>query len=794
MIGHRVRLVILACVCAALLATLGRTAQAAPAWPPSPDAFLGHRVGADFRLAHWDQIVGYFRALDTASDRVLVRELGKSTEGQPIILAFIGSPETIRNLDRMRAQQAKLADPRTLSAADEAALVRDGTIVVWVNCGLHSSEVGASQMAMELAYRLATGEDERTREIRERCLILLMPSANPDGNVKVADWYERYLGTPFEDAPMPWLYQKYIGHDDNRDWFMVTQQETRILTQALYREWFPTIIWDVHQMGSNGARLFVPPFYDPVNPNVPPVLNQSLQMVGGHMVEALSAAGKTGVVTGAIYDNWWQGGFRTSAYRHNLVGLLTEAASANIASPIFQRFSELRGGARGLDAYAPRVNFPEPWPGGWWRLRDIIDYEEVAAMSLFTLAARYRDTLLGNQLALGQDAIRKGQEEPPFAFLVPPDQRDAGSAARMLRTLQLQGIEVHRARAAFTADSVAYPAGTAVLLCAQPFRSHLKDLLERQEYPERRLFPGGPAEGPYDVAGWTLPLQKGVRCVTAVAPFTADLERVDEVTVPKRTVTGLGATAKKQPRLALYQPWTGSMDEGWTRWVLEQYGIAYTTLHNAEVRAGGLRDRYDCILIADQSGSSILNGVAPTAMPAPYAGGIGADGVIRLQEFVEAGGTLVLMDSATDLAIQQFGVPVKNALDGLDRTKFFCPGSVLRITVDTTHPLGAGFDTSAAAYFINSRAFTVSPEALKPDPTHGNRPRVRVVASYSDTVLLLSGWCLGEEYLKGKPAICEADYGKGHIVLFGFRVQHRAQTEGTFPFLFNAIYRSMLPE
>jgi len=878
MTHRRIRAAALSLVCGAVTLFGARTGRAAEAAQtiPTPESVVGFRVGADFKLARWEQILQYFHALDAASDRVVVQELGRSTEGNPLIVALISTPDTLAHLDRYRALQAKLADPRRLaSPADEAALLADDKVVIYVNCGLHSSEVAASQMSMELAYLLASGDDERTREILDHCIILLAPSSNPDGNNKVVDWYERTLGTPFEAAPMPWLYHPYTGHDDNRDWFMLTQRETQLVTKFLYKEWYPSVVYDVHQMGNLGARLFVPPFYDPINPNVHPLIDQSLFLIGGHMASALAQEGKTGVIYEAIYDVWWQGALLTTASRMNSIGVLTEAASANIASPIFQRFSDLRGYPRGLDAYAPRVNFPDPWPGGWWRLRDIVDYEETAAFALFSLAARYHTMFLQNQLALGKEAVDKGKTEPPFAYIVPPAQHDPGVAAQMLRILDMSGLEVHRARAAFTADGVSYPAGTYVLLCAQPFRAHLKDLMERQEYPNRTLYPGGPPEPPYDIAGWTLPLQMGVRTVTVVSPFTADLERLTAITDPhepftastaaavvcpntrnadvtallsflkegfevrvarqaagdlaagaaiitpgKRGAAALAAHARAlserlptklqalsqtpkvlpqtrlaAPRVGLYESWVANMDAGWTRWVLEQHEVPYTVVRNADLRAGDLRSRYDCLIFPAASLDSILNGHAATSVPAPYAGGIGPDGVLRLQEFAEHGGTLVLMDAATALATEQFGVPVRDVLKGVGSDKFFCPGSILRIAVKTDHPLGSGMEANTAAYFTASHAFEIGPQVyqgMSADEAKARAARYPTVsvADYSDTVLLLSGWIRGEDLIKGKCAVAEVQYGKGRIVLFGFRVQHRAQPHGTFRFVFNAILES----
>ncbi|MHC4628239.1 MAG: M14 family metallopeptidase, partial [Planctomycetota bacterium] len=462
-----------------------------------PEAIIGHEVGADYKLSRYGMIRKYFEHVADNSRRVSVREIGITTEGREMFIAEITDDASPARIEKAMADQKKIADPRLIkNRQQEDDLVADAKVVVLVNCNLHSTEIASSQMAMELLYDLASGTSPEIREILKRTIIVLIPSANPDGLDKVIDWYERSLGKPWEGTGMPWLYQKYAGHDNNRDWFMLNLTETRLVTQVIYEQWLPNVLYDIHQMGNSGARLFVPPFFDPKNPNVHPLNDHMLMIIGGHMAAALSRAGKKGVLNSAMYDNWWQGGFRTVAYRHNITGILTEAASVLIASPIFQRKSELSGSRRGMPSYAIATNFPEPWPGGWWRLRDIVEYEKIVCMSLFTLTARYHDLIKSNTIRQARDAIEKGRTEPPFAWLVPPDQIDRGTAARMLSILQATGVEIHLAESEFTADGVRYPADTYVLYCAQPYRAHLNDMMERQVYPNRSSYPGGPPEAP----------------------------------------------------------------------------------------------------------------------------------------------------------------------------------------------------------------------------------------------------------------------------------------------------------
>ena len=402
-----------ACACLATLGSIFSTAQAADV--PTPDAHLGFPLGTDYRLVGWPSVVDYYKKVDAGSDRVVVRELGKTTEGRPYLAAFVSSSANMAKLDRLRTIQRTLAQPTSGEpVAHLAELVDESKTVVLITCSIHSNETASTLMSMELLHRLATADDPATAEILDKTILILVPSANPDGVDIVADWYERTKGHPWEGDGLPWLYHKYAGHDTNRDWFMLNLKETQLLTRLLYHEWFPTMAYDVHQMGSRGARLFVPPFFDPINPNLDPRTNQGIFLIGSHMAADLATAGKAGVLTNAMYDNWWNGGNRTAPQRHNIVAVLTEAASVKLASPIFLDRTQLAGATRGFANHDPAVNFTNPWPGGWWRLRDIIDYELIAARSMLTLAARYKGQFQTNYHQLGVESIRKGLTEPPM--------------------------------------------------------------------------------------------------------------------------------------------------------------------------------------------------------------------------------------------------------------------------------------------------------------------------------------------------------------------------------------------
>jgi Zinc carboxypeptidase len=849
---------------AALLMALGERALAAEP-VPTPESHLGFRPGADFKLATWDQVTAYCEKVDSASERVRVRTLGETTEGRPYLVVFVSSPETIRDLDKHSDFQAKLSDPRRFRNDEERlAAVKASKPVVVITCSIHSSETASTHTAMELLHELATRDDPATREILDRTILALVPSANPDGVDKIAHWYERSKGHPWEGSGLPELYHKYAGHDTNRDWFMLNLKETRLLTKFLYKEWFPTLLYDIHQMGTRGARIFVPPFHDPLNPNLDPRLSQGIFLIGAHMANDLATAGRRGVLYSAQYDNWWNGGNRTTPQRHNIVAVLTESASVRLATPIFLEGDDLKGGARGFPNHQRAVNFVDPWPGGWWRLRDIVDDQLICARSLLTLASRYHEMFQSNLATMAADAVKKGETEPPYGWVVSGDQRDPGSAFKMLKILHDSGIEMRRAAESFQADGASFPAGSYLLPAAQPYRAHLKDLMERQVYPTR-LAAGGKAEPPYDVAGWTLPLQMGVSVVELGRPITAKSEQVDAVVPPRGSIVPVkgdksanyyvipdninddvkvrmalhaagvelsrqmgphwilkgdeqsfllekgfllfAANAKSRaaldrilpkvttrveavisdealpgtqpiaaPRLALYQPWIPSMDEGWTRLVLEEFDVPYTTLHNAEIRAGALHD-FKVLLIPSITTKTLREGYGPNESELAYVGGLGAEGVAELRRFVCAGGRLVCLDASCEFAIEALDLSVKDVVQGLPTSEFYGPGSILRAEGSVDHWLRRGTQAEMYVYFDNSRAFHLI----------DSKANYEAALRYAAHDPLASGWLLGPSKVSKNAAVVESRFGAGQVILFGFPPQHRGQTHATFRLLFNAL-------
>ncbi len=809
----------------------------------SPKDFLGFEVGADRKLADMNQIIEYFMLLGEESPRILVREVGQTTLGNPFIVAVITSEENHEQLDKFREIQQKLADPRVLDPVEAEKLISQGRSVVMVNCSIHATEIGASQMSLQLAYDLAVAKDKETQEILDNVVLILTPMHNPDGIQMVVDWYKKHLGTKYEGSRMPWLYHKYVGHDNNRDWFMFTQKETR-LTLKVHNAWHPHVIVDMHQMGSTGPRLFVPPFVDPFEPNIDPILRQEVAVMGTFIASELTSEGKAGVMHSVWFDAWTPA--RAYHHYHGGIRILTEAASVRIATPIEVPWEKLSPQVK-----QESVAMPLPWKGGEWTLGDIVAYDYSAVKAALTNAACLRENWVRNYYRIFKNAVER--TEPPYSYVIPEKQRDLPTALKMLDILKMGGVEIHRSEKAFTAGGFEYPEGTFIVPMAQPFGGFAKTLLEPQVYPEIREYPGGPLKTPYDVVGHTLPFLMGVEAIKVDEPFKAEarlikqIKRPDSVinlkqgadfyawgyqsnddvvaanrllkkgyeifwaaedfssggtSYPKGTMlvkssentaddlkavakdiyvrfdgieknTGIKVYSFRKPRIGLYKSWTASMDEGWTRFVLEQFEFEYQNIFDKDIRAGNLNENLDVLVLPSLSDQAVVQGVSDEDIPPEYAGGIGEIGVKNINTFIQNGGTLITLNSSCEFAIKSLSVGVNNMVSGLRRNEFFIPGSLLKVINDLNHPITYGYQRDAAVFFRRSPVFSAF-------------EGTSVVKYAPDS--LLSGWASGEKHLTGQSALVDVPYGEGRVILIGFPAQYRSQAHGSFKYFFNSLF------
>jgi len=758
-------------------------AQAAPAVTasaiPTPASILGFEPGADRKLPTWAQVTTYFRALDKASPRVSVRTLGKTVQGRDFIVAFIAEPATLANLEKYRQIQHKLLDPRRRSAAELPRLLDEGKNVILITSSIHSTEVGGFLTPFVLADRLARGNSPEVREILRNTIVMLVPSQNPDGVDIVGNWYRSTLNTPAEGSGPPELYHYYTGHDNNRDWYAFTQPETRYTIDSLYSPWTPQIVNDVHQQGPNAGRIFIPPYMDPLEPNIDPVLTGATNALGMSMAWRMIKEGKTGVATNASYDQWSPA--RQYSLNHHGARILTETASARLATAIDIPFSAL-GTGRGYDAKVQSWNHPALWKGGRWGIGDIVDYQSSASWALLAQAARDRRPWLETYATLGDRAMDPKypwalEADVPDAFLIPKNQKDPQALQRLIWTLQHGQLEVRETTAAVAAGGTTVPAGSYAVVTRQPFGSYAKALLEPQKYPNLREYPGGPPKRPYDVTAHTLPLLFGVDVYPVKGEIAVTPTLVPAMPEPNYSVAGLSGNASR--RIGIYKSFAASMDEGWTRWIFDSHKIPFTSVYDRDLKGGNLNARYDVIILPDQNAGQITRGLGNN-YPDSLRGGVGEEGARALQQFVENGGTVLAFNEASEYAIETFKLPVKNALAGVRNTEFYAPGSLFKVTLDKSNAIAARHTASTAAvWFEDSPAFEITDTA-----------KARAVATYESTGnALVSGWLLGADRLHGKAALVEAAVGKGKVVLYGFRPQYRGQTNATLPLIWDAIGR-----
>ena len=841
---------------AAVVLLLASTVDLAAQQIPSPEEFFGHEMGADRELVGWARLVEYYELIGNASDRVDVRVVGESTLGRPFLVIFVTSPENHANLDAIQAMNRTLQDPRGASQGEIDRAIEQGKAILVQTYALHSTEVAASQASAEIIYEMATRTDPEWMRVLDETVAIQIPSLNPDGVDIVNDWYNRWVGTEYEGVNPPELYHHYIGHDNNRDAFMQNTVESRHAATILFRDWVPQAYVDHHQMGPFGARMYVPPYAEPIRPEGDPLVWREMTWYGAQIAYGLEEEGREGVIGNAIYSGWGHFGFHWITPFHNIPGMLTESASARLGTPLYVP-PEMLQGSRQLPEYEIQTTFPNPWEGGWWHVRDIVVNQKIATFELLEIASKNRETVLRNTYLKASRQTQRGQEGETKAYVVPADQHDPRTMAKMIQRLTWQGIEVQRASEEFVHEGRVYGAGSYVVSMAQPKRGLIRWLLGRTFYPQNSYTrnPDGSPIRPYDMSGDVLAEFMGVRVDPVRTAVAAPLTVVSGFSLPQGTVargtngfhvegtandafravnmlwdesvtvrrfvrdhgphaagsfwvpeaddaqvariareTGvdfhaMNATADdsyapvaERQRIGMFQAYGGNMDEGWTRLVLENNQFPYTTLKAEDVAAGNLAASYDVIILPEDDLAGMRgDNVDEDQIPPGFRAGFGDEGVEALEAFVNGGGRLVTFGGAGELPIEEFDdFPVVDIVDGVSTLDFWAHGSTLRVDVDTDHPLAWGMPEDAlVVYFGDNQVYEVQ--------GFGNTQQAEKVVTYVDRDILQSGQLDGEDLIANRAAMLSVEHGDGDVVLIGFRTQHRAQTHGTFKFLFNAL-------
>ncbi len=840
---------------------------------PKPEDIVGFKVGSDYHLANYEQAIAYFEKLADTSDLIEMRTAGKTSDGREWKYAVISSPENLKNLEHYKEIAKRLAHPEGLSREDAKQLAEEGKAIVDIDGGLHSTEVAGSQDMFLFAYDiLSRAKEKKYKDILDNVILVLWPSLNPDGLDMVAKWYMGNVGTPYEISRVPWLYEKYVGHDNNRDAYMLNTLEARVVYRT-WREWEPNIIHVLHQTSPFPTRIWLPPFAEPVATQTPPIVAREVNMIGMAMAQELETEGLPGAThMGKGYDAWYPGYIDFMPVFQNIPAFWTETALYNYATPHFYTINNFPENKKDLKAGSL---YSSPWKGGWWHMSDAMKYMQGACYATLDYAAKYKETLLFNKYQSGINTIEKYKKEAPYAYFIPQKQRDNMRPVELLKRLAYNGIRISQLQKTVTFEGVTYPKGTWVIPMDQEFAELTKQLFEEQVYPDLRESEDEPLDQPYDAAGWTLPYQMEVKVTAATTPLTPEVrsamtlvkgkaiapsdtiftDAVKDDFVPgsgfntnpvaagikplpgslkgsgtilyvnpvennsfrvlseakkkgltiiynpeKRKYGIKGASrnqmqqwvndyaingelsskdsqTKVKTRIAVYRPWTASMDMGWTRLLLDNFGVEYTSIRNNDFMSGNLNDRFDVIVMASERPGTIKNGLEDGSAPAQYTGGLGETGTRNLDKFISNGGTLICLNQSSEYAINELHLPVKDDVNGIDQKKFFTGGSIMQVSCNNSHPVMAGMSDESCVFVYDSPVFSTT-EGFEGE----------IMARYqANGSPLVSGYLIGAKYLNNKAAALDVKHGNGHVLLFGFQPQWRGQPMGTYRVLFNAI-------
>ncbi|TCD02377.1 peptidase [Pedobacter frigidisoli] len=872
---------------------------------PTPKSHFGFSIGDDYQLATYTQTEAYFKKLAETSKRVKLIDIGKTEEGRSQYMLIVSSPENIQKLERYKEISQQLAHAE-ITPEQAKALAQEGKAVVWIDGGLHANETVGAHQLIQTVYEFASKTDPETMKILDN-VIILFTHANPDGQELVSNWYMREKDPKKRSlSGLPRLYEKYAGHDNNRDFFMLNLKETQNIGRQLFVDWIPQIMYNHHQAGPAGTVVAGPPYRDPFNYVFDPTLLTSLDAVGAAMHNRMNVEGKPGYTQrgGSVFSTWYNGGLRTTTYFHNMIGLLTEIVGSPTPSEIPLVPARL----------LPNSDSPNPITPRKWYFKNSIDYSVSLNYAVLNYAQRYHDELLFNIYQMGKNSIDRGKKDTwsfspkkieainnaakkgglssvagddsefgarramsvkyfdtvmnaptnrdPRGYILSADQADFNSAIKFLNALIRTGIVVQKATAPFSVAGKNYPAGSYVVKTDQAFRPHVLDMFEPQDHPNDFKYDGGAPIPPYDAAGWTLAYLMDVKFDRIQDDFSGPFERnpfgkllVPENKLPagssyvlsaaqndsytavndllknkvdvyrskengdfyvssagksileKANVKLKSAAAPKNKtkitaaRIGLWDNYGGSMASGWLRFIMEQYHYNATVIYPQDIDAGNLKSKYDVIIFVGgaipsvQAGGASLRNFGPKAeeIPEEYRNRLGRitpdKSIPQLKKFLEDGGDVVTIGSSTNLAYH-LNLPVRNAMveiingeeKRLPAEKYYVPGSVLNVGVDTKLASAWGMEKEADVYFDNSPVFKITSDAIASG-------KIKPLMWFENASPLRSGWAWGQAYLQDGVTAFEAPVGKGKLLAFGPEIAFRAQTHGTFKLIFNQLYK-----
>ena len=841
---------------------------------PAPADHFGFVPGSDYMLFNYEQLIDYLMKLDKASPMLKLIENGQSPMGKKMYIAFISSEKNINNLEKLREINKELALNPDLPEKKQAEYTRDGKVFFLATLSMHSTEVAPTQAAPLIAHKLITSADPVIKKYLDDVVYMMVPNHNPDGMDMVVENYNKYKGTQYEGASLPRVYHKYVGHDNNRDYVSLTQEDTRAVARIYNLDWFPQIMIDKHQMGSTGIRYYVPPTHDPIAENIDAELWAWTGVFGTNMLRDLTTAGLSGVGQKMLFDDYWPGSTETAIWK-NVIGMLTEAASVRDATPVYIEPNELQAGGKGLSEYEISINFPLPWQGGWWRLGDIVRLEIESTFSIIKTSSILKNDILKFRNDLCKREVMKGKTLPPYYYVLPEKQSDQSEFISLVALMTEHGINAFRLGEDYTLNGINLEKGDIVFPMAQPFRAFLKEVMEKQYYPVRHYTPAGEVIRPYDITSWSLPLHRGLKSheikirdevfekklkpltgpynpfkegyklpvvfpVTSNGSFKAafisiqngmNVSRINQEikidgkvygkgsfviqgsnndllnSIVKESLTEPGSFREsgkitplsvKLPRIALIETYFSDVDAGWTRYLFDSYKLPYKILHPDEFEKTDFTANFDVVIFPSTGKTLLLNGKPGTeASPSmsnyhpDYQKGMGKKGLEKLMLFISDGGKVISWGQSTDLFTgmleitrgetkEEFILPFTNDADQARKNGLNIPGSLVRIQLKQDHPLTWGMPGETNVFYRGNPLFNTTIPRFDMDR--------RVIGTFPEKEILVSGYCEKEEILSEKPAMILIRKGKGELILYSFNPQFRTSTQATYKLLFNALF------
>lgn len=840
----------------------------------TPKEHFGFTPGDDRMLFLYEDMMDYMKKLEEASPMVHIEEIAQTEMGRPMYIVFVSSEENIRNLESLRQINRQLALDEIPEGTSREELFERGKVFFLSTLSMHASEVGPVQGFPLVVHELIAGTDPRRELILENTVAMFIPH-NPDGMNMIVEHYNKHKGTPLETSSMPGVYHKYVGHNINRDFVTLSQSENRAVAESYSTKWFPQAMIERHQMGSTGPRFYVSPPHDPIAENVDAGIWNWMRVYGSRSLKQMTEKGLKSVSVNYLFDDYWPGATTTSIWK-GVIGMLSEAASVNIATPIYIEPNELRTTGKGLGSYDISINMPEPWEGGWWRLSDIIQYEMENTFSYLQTSAIHKKEILQFRNDVARREIKRGKEVVPFYYILPQNQHDLSEMVDLVNLLHRHGVNTYRLTENVIWNDRQFKQGDVVVPLAQPYRAFIKEVMEKQKFPARYYSEGGEFIQPYDITSWSLPLHKGVNAVEintlvpgldnkrkpVIVPFSlknkpaanavwalfsssnnesykAAFMALNEKLVVERAKEAftfndksypagsflipvndkfssvfeklnvspvflnekpeVTTTTLKIPRVGMVETWQHDMDGGWTRYLFDQYLIPYTVLRPENLQTVNLQRDFDVLIFTDKSKSIYMTGKSerdgkpvPSNYPPEFARGMEKKGFDNLMKFVNNGGKIMAWGPATELFLgaisigekddenkEEFMLPVSDIGKNLIAKGLYVPGSLLRLNFRNDHPLAWGMPEQCGVFHRGTPVFRTSIPGLDMDR--------RVVATFPEDEILMSGFAQKEELLKREAALVWVKKGKGQIVLSSFNPQFRASTPVTFKLLFNAV-------